>query len=280
MVTQLSAFHEVKRICPLLNVSRRGYQSWRNRTPRQRQLADDILSQRLIQLHHDSRGTYGIRRLQSDLQDEHRFHGKSRISRLMKQTGLKAANQTRYKVTTNSQHDYPIAPNLLNREFTPAEADVAWATDITYIRTEEGWLYLATVIDLYSRRIIGWSLSNRLKTQVVIDALEMAIKQRKPTREVIAHSDRGSQYASHRYRDVLKDNGLRCSMSGKGCCYDNAVMESFYHTLKTELMRGKAFVSREQAMNAIFDYIEVFYNRRRKHSTLGYQTPVGYEMAA
>ncbi|MCL6331928.1 IS3 family transposase [Pectobacterium carotovorum subsp. carotovorum] len=145
---------------------------------------------------------------------------------------------------------------------------------------EEGWLYLATVIDLYSRRIIGWSLSNRLKTQVVIDALEMAIKQRKPTRLVIAHSDRGSQYASHRYRDVLKDNDLRCSMSGKGCCYDNAVMESFYHTLKTELMRGKAFVSREQAMNAIFDYIEIFYHRRRKHSTLGYQTLVDYEMAA
>ncbi|MFE8145751.1 IS3 family transposase [Brenneria goodwinii] len=280
MVTQLSAFHAVKRVCLLLNVSRRGYRSWRNRPPSQRQLADDILSQRLIQLHHDSRGNYGIRRLQSDLQDEQRFHGKSRISRLMKQSGLKAANQTRYKVTTNSRHDYPIAPNLLNREFSPAEADVAWATDITYIRTEEGWLYLATVIDLYSRRIIGWSLSNRLKTQVVIDALEMAIKQRKPTRQVIAHSDRGSQYASHRYRDVLKDNDLRCSMSGKGCCCDNAVMESFYHTLKTELMRGKGFVSREQAMNAIFDYIEVFYNRRRKHSTLGYQTPVDYEMAA
>ncbi|PWD62346.1 IS3 family transposase [Pectobacterium parmentieri] len=280
MVAQLSAFHAVKQICLLLNVSTRGYQSWRNRTPSQRQLSNDILSQRLIQLHRDSRGTYGIRRLQSDLQDEQRFHGKSRISRLMKQCGLKAADQTRYKVTTNSQHDYPIAPNLLNREFSPAAADVAWATDITYIRTEEGWLYLATVIDLYSRRIIGWSLSNRLKTQVVIDALEMAIRQRKPTRPVITHSDRGSQYASYRYRDVLKDNDLRCSMSGKGCCYDNAVMESFYHTLKTELMRGKAFVSREQAMNALFDYIEVFYNRRRKHSTLGYQTPVDYEMAA
>ncbi|MEI7065198.1 IS3 family transposase [Dickeya chrysanthemi] len=159
---------------------------------------------------------------------------------------------------------------------TSVEARIA----VIVIRTEEGWLYLATVIDLYSRRIIGWSLSNRLKTQVVIDALEMAIKQRKPTGPVLAHSDRGSQYASHRYRDVLKDNGLRCSMSGKGCCYDNAVMESFYHTLKTELMRGKAFVSREQAMNAIFDYIEVFYNRRRKHSTLGYQTPVDYEVAA
>lgn len=280
MVTQLSAFHEVKRICLLLNVSRRGYQSWRNRPPSQRQLANDILSQRLIQLHHDSRGTYGIRRLQRDLRDEQRFHGKARISRLMKQSGLKAANQVRYKVTTNSRHDYPVAPNLLNRAFNPSAANIAWASDITYIRTGEGWLYLATVIDLYSRRIIGLSLSNRLKKQLVIDALEMAIKQRRPTGKVIVHSDRGSQYASHRYREILKNNELVCSMSGKGCCYDNAVMESFYHTLKTELMQGKAFSSREQAMNAIFDYIEVFYNRRRRHSTLGYQTPVDYEMAA
>ncbi|KHN49327.1 IS3 family transposase [Pectobacterium fontis] len=280
MVTQLSAFHAVKRICLLLNVSRRGYQSWRNRTPSQRQLSDDTLSQRLIQLHHDSRGTYGIRRLQSDLRDEQRFHGKARISRLMKQSGLKAANLVRYKVTTNSRHDYPVAPNLLNRAFNPSAANIAWASDITYIRTGEGWLYLATVIDLYSRRIIGLSLSNRLKKQLVIDALEMAIKQRRPTGKVIVHSDRGSQYASHRYREILKNNDLVCSMSGKGCCYDNAVMESFYHTLKTELMQGKAFSSREQAMNALFDYIEVFYNRRRRHSTLGYQTPVHYEMAA
>ncbi|MCL2895855.1 IS3 family transposase, partial [Brenneria tiliae] len=216
MVTQLSAFHEVKRICLLLNVSRRGYQSWRNRTPSQRQLANDILSQRLIQLHHDSRGTYGIRRLQRDLRDEQRFHGKARISRLMKQSGLKAANQVRYKVTTNSRHDYPVAPNLLNRAFNPSAANIAWASDITYIRTGEGWLYLATVIDLYSRRIIGLSLSNRLKKQLVIDALEMAIKQRRPTGKVIVHSDRGSQYASHRYREVLKNNELVCSMSGKG----------------------------------------------------------------
>ncbi|MCV9880638.1 IS3 family transposase [Brenneria izbisi] len=280
MVNQLSAFHEVKRICLLLNVSRRGYQSWRNRTPSQRQLSNDTLSQRLIQLHHDSRGTYGIRRLQSDLRDEQRFHGKARISRLMKQSGLKAANQVRYKVTTNSRHDYPVAPNLLNRTFNPSAANIAWASDITYIRTGEGWLYLATVIDLYSRRIIGLSLSKRLKKQLVIDALEMAIKQRRPTGKVIVHSDRGSQYASHRYREILKNNELACSMSGKGCCYDNAVMESFYHTLKTELMQGKAFSSREQAMNALFDYIEVFYNRRRRHSTLGYQTPVHYEMVA
>ncbi|KAA8994247.1 IS3 family transposase [Affinibrenneria salicis] len=157
---------------------------------------------------------------------------------------------------------------------------MAWASDITYIRTGEGWLYLATVIDLYSRRIIGLSLSNRLKKQLVIDASEMAIKQRRPTGKVIVHSDRGSQPASHRYREILKNNDLVCSMSGKGCCYDNAVMESFCHTLKTELMQGKAFSSREQAMNALFDYIEVFYNRRRRHSTLGYQTPVHYEMAA
>ncbi|MCL6331927.1 hypothetical protein EXT51_20795 [Pectobacterium carotovorum subsp. carotovorum] len=149
MVAQLSAFHAVKQICLLLNVSPRGYRSWRNRTPSQRQLSNDILSQRVIQLHHDSRGTYGIRRLQSDLQDEQRFHGKSRISRLMKQSGLKAANQARYKVTTNSRHDYPIAPNLLNREFRPAGADVAWATDITYIRRKKAgciWRQSSTCI--------------------------------------------------------------------------------------------------------------------------------------
>lgn len=278
MVTQLSAFHPINRVCVLLNVSVRGYRAWRTRSDCLRKQQDEILSQRLIQLHRDSRGVYGIRRLQSDLRDEHRFHGKARISRLMKQCGIKAACPHRYKVTTNSQHAYPVATNQLNRDFRPVAQDIAWASDITYIKTHEGWLYLATVLDLYSRRIIGWSLSNHLKTQLVIDALSMAIRQRRPSTQVIIHSDRGSQYASHRYRNILKENSLLCSMSGKGCCYDNAVMESFYHTMKTELMQGMTFSSRSQAINAIVDYIEVFYNRRRKHSTLSYQTPVSYEM--
>ncbi|MCD1127321.1 MULTISPECIES: IS3 family transposase [Limnobaculum] len=280
MVTQLSAFHSVNRLCSLLNISTRGYWAWRGRAPCARKQQDDLLITRMITLHQDSRGTYGIKRLQSDLKDELRFHGKTRLSRLMKLAGLKATNQPRYKMTTNSRHDYPIAPNLLARDFNPFSINIAWVSDITYIKTLEGWLYLATVLDLYSRKIIGWSLSARLKTPLIIDALNMAVKQRQAGKKVIIHSDRGSQYASHSYQTELGKHGLICSMSGKGCCYDNAVMESFYHTLKTELMRGKVFITRAEAINAIFDYIEVFYNRRRKHSTLGYLSPVDYESAA
>ncbi len=198
----------------------------------------------------------------------------------MKKMNLKPKAARRFKVTTDSNHNKPVAPNILGQQFTPPAANVAWAADITYIRTGEGWLYLATVIDLYSRRIIGWSMGTRLLTSLVVNALNMAIQNRKPPKGVIHHSDRGSQYCSESYRDLLAQHGFICSMSGKGNCYDNAVMESFYHTLKVELIHGQRYRTRKEAELAVFDYIEIFYNRQRLHSSLDYQTPEAFERAA
>ena len=218
--------------------------------------------------------------MQRALRKEGKRHGKARLRRLMKKLNLKPKAARRFKVTTDSKHNKPVAPNILGQRFSPPATNVALAADITYIRTDEGWLYLSTVIDLYSRRIVGWSMSTRLVTQLVIDALAMAVLQRKPPQGVIHHSDRGSQYCSDAYQALLSKHGFICSMSGKGNCYDNAVMESFYHTLKIELVYGQRYRTRREAQMAIFDYIEIFYNRQRLHSSLDYQTPEAFERAA
>ncbi len=228
----------------------------------------------------ESRQTYGVPRLQQALRKQGKYHGKARIKRLMQQEGLKPKAARRFKVTTDSRHSKPVAENLLGRQFNPIAANISWASDITYIHTDEGWLYLATVIDLYNRKIVGWSMGTRLVTELVEKALVMAIHRNNPPKGVIHHSDRGSQYCSNAYQFLLKKHGFVCSMSGSGNCYDNAVMESFFHTLKIEAIYGVTFKTRKEAQLALFDYIEVFYNRKRIHSSLGFQTPSNFGMAA
>jgi len=218
--------------------------------------------------------------MQRALREEGKRHGRKRLSRLMRKLKLVPKAARRFKVTTDSNHTKPVAPNILGQQFRPPAANIAWAADITYIRTDEGWLYLATVIDLYSRKIIGWSMGTRLQTKLIVDAQMMAITKRNPPQGVIHHSDRGSQYCSDAYQNLLSKHGFICSMSGKGNCYDNAVMESFYHTLKVELVYGQRYLTRDKAQTAIFDYIEIFYNRQRIHSSLNYQTPEAFEKAA
>jgi transposase InsO family protein len=200
-----------------------------------------------------------------------------RIGRLMVQAGLWCKTKKRFKVTTDSKHNKPIAPNLLKRQFTVSEADRYYVGDITYIQTQEGWLYLAVVIDLFSRKIVGWSMDNRMKAQLVNDALLMAIWKRKPQKGLVWHTDRGSQYASDSHRAILKEHSIIQSMSRKGNCWDNAVSESFFHTLKTEMVHHTLFKTRNEATQAIFEYIEVFYNRERIHSANDYLSPVEYE---
>ena len=260
MIDKQKTFHTLPALCKALDVSLSGYYSWKASSISIRTLEDQQLSSRLIDLHRKSRCTYGIKRLQSALRDEGCRHGKARISRLMKAARLCYRHAKRYKCTTQSKHAHPIAPNLLEQNFTVSKPNKAWTSDMTYIPTKQGWQYLATVIDLYSRKIIGWSIQPHMKTTLVKDALNMALLHRRTNGHTIIHSDRGVRYASSSYQELLRKHKLQCSMSGKGNCYDNAPMESFYHTLKTELMQGKPFQTKEQAANAIFDYIEVFYS--------------------
>ena len=280
MIKHQSAFHSIQRLCQAFDLSTSSYYRWLKCPVGKRQREDQKLSEDIKRIFKKSRSTYGSPRMQRALREEGKRHGKVRLRRLMKELNLKPKAARLFKVTTNSQHNKPVATNILGQRFSPYAANVAWATDITYIRTDEGWLYLATVIDLYSRRIIGWSMGTRLVTKLIIDALAMALLQRKPPQGVIHHSDRGSQYCSAVYQALLSKHGFICSMSGKGNCYDNAVMESFYHTLKVELIYGHRYRTRGKAIMAIFDYIEIFYNRERLHSSLHYQTPEAFEKAA
>lgn len=227
----------------------------------------------------DSRKTYGTRRIKRALAHEGLQVSRRRIGKLMAQCDLTCKAKRKFKVTTDSKHSLRISPNLLNRDFSPVQADLCYAGDITYIPTREGWLYLAVVIDLFSRRIVGWSMDSCMKSSLMNDALSMALWARKPGHGLIWHTDRGSQYASESHRNLLKDHGVIQSMSRKGDCWDNAVSESFFHTLKVELVHQASFKTREEAKQAIFEYIEVFYNRVRMHSTNDYLSPVEFELA-
>ncbi len=224
-----------------------------------------------------NRNVYGIRRIAKILAKNEIIISRKRIGRLMASAGLYCKTKRKFKVTTDSKHNKPISPNLLQRQFDVIQPDKCWVGDITYIPTKEGWLYLATVIDLYSRQVIGWSMANHMKTTLINNALTMAIWKRKPQRGLIWHSDRGSQYASDSHRTILKDHGIIQSMSRKGDCWDNAVAESFFHTLKTELTNHHQFNNHQEAKNVIFEYIEVFYNRIRIHSANNYLAPVEFE---
>jgi len=235
------------------------------------------LKQKIREIYNHNRKTYGSPRIYQKLLREGYVIGKKRVERLMQELGIQAVAKRKYKATTDSRHSQPVAENYLNRQFTPERPNQYWVADITYIYTKEGWLYLATIMDLYSRKIIGWSLRERLTKELVIAALDMAIKQRKLSVDLLLHSDRGSQYASELYQLLLLRNGILCSMSRKGNCWDNAVMESFYRTLKVELIYQETYETRRQARRDIFEYIEIFYNRERLHSSLGYYSPEEYE---
>ena len=227
----------------------------------------------------ENRNIYGTRRIKKALAREGLIVGRHRIGRLMKELNLSCKTKRKFRITTDSKHQLPISPNLLNREFNVTQPDKYYVGDITYIHTESGWLYLAVVIDLFSRKVVGWSMADNMKATLVNNALLMAIWQRKPAPGLVWHTDRGSQYASDSHREILQAHGIKQSMSRKGNCWDNAVSESFFHTLKTELVHHVKFKTKEEASLAIFEFIEVFYNRLRMHSANDYLSPIEYEQA-
>jgi transposase InsO family protein len=264
-------------MCVALNVGRASYYDWLKSQPSKRALANQHLINKIKGIFTDSRRTYGTRRIRKALANTGFKASRKRIGKLMKQAGLRCKTKRKFKVTTDSKHQLPISPNVLQRDFNAMEPNQKYVGDITYISTKEGWLYLAVVIDLYSRQVVGWSMRDHMKASLTNDALLMAIWKRKPKKGLIWHTDRGIQYAAHSHRKILKDHGIIQSMSRKGNCWDNAVSESFFHTLKTELTKHMVFKTKEEAKQAIFEYIEVFYNRKRMHSANDYCSPVAYE---
>jgi putative transposase len=273
--------HSILSLCHHLEVSPSGYYDWQKRrlSPGLRVLENQALAQDIKKLHAQSRQTYGSPRIQMELRKAGRRHGRNRIARLMQEEGICGRQKGRYRVrTTDSNHDQPIASNLLAQAPRATAPNQLWVADITYIKTQENWLYLAAILDLYSRKIVGWAMSEHIDTGLVLKALNMALLHRSPPAELILHSDRGVQYASAEYRRALTQAGLVASMSRKANCYDNASMESFWSTLKLELIFRRDFATHAQARSQIFDYIETFYNRQRSHSALNYRSPVDFEL--
>lgn len=276
----MKAEHPTAELCATFDVSRSGYYDWRKRQlePGRRARQEEVLRARISAVHQGSWKTYGSPRIQKELRAAGFRHGRNRIGRVMRELGLKGRQKGRFRVvTTESNHDLPIAPNHLAQTAPPTGPNQKWVGDITYIETNEGWLYLAAVMDLYSRRIVGWAMSDRIDTALVLLAWNMACTHRQPPRQLLFHSDRGVQYASAEFRQHLRDAGAIPSMSRKANCYDNAAMESFWSTLKLELVYRHQFATRAQARTEIFHYIETFYNPKRMHSSLGYCSPVDFE---
>jgi len=276
----ISAYREtfkVGRMCKLISVSSSGYYAWFNRPESRRSRENRALEDKIRVLHAASHGIYGAPKVHQDLIDEGIECGKNRVARIMREAGIRSRTIKKFKATTNSRHNFPVAPNLLNQDFTVDAPDHAWVGDITYIHTNEGWLYLAVLLDLFNREVLGWSASSRMTRQLTIDALQMALGRRNPVKDLLHHSDRGSQYASLEYQKILKDHGITCSMSRKGNCYDNAVAESFFGRLKSEWVNHYRYLSRSEATRSLFYYIEIFYNRKRRHSSIHYATPQEYE---
>jgi putative transposase len=272
--------HPIRSLCDALEVSPSGYYDWVNRQtqPGPRAQKNVQLLKQIVRIHEDSRQTYGSPRVQQELSKAGHAHGRNRIARLMRQHGLCGRAKGRFRVqTTDSNHDQPIAPNRLAQLPAPSAPNQIWVADITYIHTDEGWLYLAGIMDFYSRRIVGWAMDQNLDTQLVLSAWHMARTHRQPAPELVFHSDRGCQYASADFRQALAQSKTLPSMSRKACCYDNAAMESFWSTLKQELIYRRCFKTRAAARQAIFDFIEAFYNRQRLHSSLNYLCPVDFE---
>ena len=269
----------MNRMCEVLKVSRSGYYAWRTRPPSEREMANQELLEQIKIVHRDSDETYGSPRIYHALLTLGRKCSKNRVARLMRRNDIQAKHKRRFKATTKRNKAHPVAPNLLERDFTAEQPDQKWLADITYIPTLEGWLYLAAVLDLYTRRIVGWAMAERMTSALTINALEMALQQRKPAAGLIHHSDQGSQYTDQKYQALLEAHGIQASMNGVGSWYDNAPMESFFGTLKSERVHHCSYQTREEARTDLFFYIEARYNRRRLHSSLGYLSPEAFEKA-
>jgi putative transposase len=267
-------------MCGVLEVSRSGFYAWRERPESVRALESVRLGNLIEKVHKESRKNYGVPRVHAALRTLGEKCGRHRVARLMGEKDLRGRVRRRYRTTTKADARHPVAPNLLKRDFSAERPDQVWVGDITYVWTREGWMYLAVLLDLYSRSVVGWSMSARMPVELTLEALGMAVGRRGPAAGLIHHSDRGSQYTAKAYQQRLAELGARPSMSGKGNCYDNAVAESFHHSLKTELMDEMPFRTRAEARTKVFDYIEVFYNRQRLHSTLGYVSPAQFEAMA
>ena len=270
--------YPVAQLCLALGVSRSGFYAWSKHQPSRRAQEDTRLSSSILQIHARSRQTYGSPRIREELREAGVAIGRRRVARLMRQKGICGRSRRRRSPqTTDSNHDQPLAPNLLKDRAPASRINEVWVTDITYIPTDEGWLYLAGILDVYSRKIVGWSVSATLATGLCLDALTMALQQRRPSKGLIHHSDRGVQYASREYRHALHAAALVPSMSRRANCYDNALAESFWSTLKIECLHRTHFHTRAEASLAVFDFIECFYNPHRRHSSLGYRSPVAFE---
>lgn len=269
--------YPIRMMCHALNVSRSGYYAWRHRPESQRSQQDRTLMPLIRQIHTDSKGVYGAPRIRAELKDHGYHHGVHKIARLMRIADLKGIPKRRFKVARQTLHNIRAAKNLLQQDFTAKAPNQRWAADITYIPTYRGMLYLAIVMDLYSRRIVGWSMEPWMTRQLVINALTMALGARQPEGKLIHHSDRGAQYTSDEFRAALKHHGITCSMSAVGNCYDNAVVESFFGLLKRERVNRVRYRTYDDARSDIFEYIECFYNRKRRHSYVGYVSPAEFE---
>lgn len=272
-ITNMSSNYRVRKLCRVLQVSASGYYAWSTRPPSPRAQNDEYLLAEIKRVHEESKNTYGSEKTWKALNSQGIVCGKHKVARLRRLNGIESKRRRRFKVTTESKTTKAIAPNHLNQCFHVCRPDQVWVGDVTFIATRAGWLYLAIVLDLFARKIVGWSMSKKNNTQLVLNALDMALLRRRPKAEVLHHTDRGSTYGSDEYQTKLFSRGLKQSMSRKGNCYDNAVAESFFSTIKNELIFDKSFVTREDARKEIFEYIEIFYNRQRLHQTLNYQTP-------
>ena len=270
-------YFPVPLMAKLLGVSPSGFHVWKKRGPSRREVEEYKLIRAIEEIHRSSRKTYGSPRIHAQLKGMGFDVNPKKVERLMRKFGIRAKTKRKFRVTTDSKHNLPVAENILNREFSPEAPNKVWAGDITYVWTKEGWLFLAVIVDLFSRQVVGWSMDERMTKELTLSALKMGLQRRKPPKGLLHHSDRGSQYASAAYRKLLEARGAVCSMSRKGNCWDNAVVESFFHTLKTELVHHECFETRDEARRKIFEWIEVFYNRQRLHSALGYKAPVQYE---
>jgi putative transposase len=270
----------IRLLCETLEVSPAGYYAWRQRPRSAQEQRQDTLLVEMRAIHVEFKARYGSPRMHAELVARGHACCVNTVAQLMRDHGIVAKSARKFRITTtDSNHDLPVAENLLDRQFDPSAANEVWLADITYIPTREGWLYLAAVEDLYSRKVVGWSMAEHMESRLVVDALEMAVQRRLPDEGLLAHSDRGSQYASQHYQLLLARHGIACSMSRRADCWDNAPMESFFASLKKELVHDADFATRAEARAAIFEYIEVFYNGQRRHSSLGYVSPAEYEQS-
>jgi len=270
----------VSRLCQIMEVSPRGYRAWRRRPMSRSQRQDLVVLAHIREQFRLSLCSYGRPRMTEELKELGLHVGHRRVGRLMRENGIAVKRNRKFKATTDSNHKFNIAPNLLSRDFAADRPNQKWAGDISYVWTREGWLYLAVILDLHSRRVIGWAVSNRMKRDLTIRALNMAIALRRPPKGCVHHTDRGSQYCSHDYQKILRQHGFQVSMSGKGNCYDNAAVETFFKTIKAELLWQRSWETRRTAELAIFEYINGFYNPRRRHSALGWKSPLAFERNA